>query len=131
MRICLETISKTNPEDGTDTHSAFCLKWLSSVSRYAFNNLEEFISDIYASHILRTSLQCLSGIELDTLLMKSYRSRRHLDHTEASNPIPKYESEEFVTMLRDFGERFASWPQLHGNQFRVLFQNVFRKYKVI
>lgn len=113
MRICLEKISKTNPDDGMDQHSAFCLKWLSSASRYAFNNVEEFISDIYASHILRTSLECLSGVELDTLLMKSYRSRRHIDHTASSDGIPKYESAEFVTMLRDFGERFASWPQLH------------------
>ena len=119
MRICLEKISKTNPDDGKDKHSAFCLKWLSSVCRYAFNNVEEFISDVYANHILRTSLHCLSGIELDTLLMKSYRSRRHVDHTEVSSSIPKYESEEFITMLRDFGERFASWPQLHGNNIRV------------
>jgi hypothetical protein len=121
----LETISKTNPTDGKDEHSAFCLKWLSSVSRYAFNNVEEFISDIYASHILRTSLQCLSGIELDTLLMKSYRSRRHLDHTEASSSIPKYESEEFVTMLRDFGERFSSWPQLHGKTINIAIPSSF------
>ncbi|KAI9561543.1 hypothetical protein GHT06_012502 [Daphnia sinensis] len=113
MRICLEKISKTNPEDGTDPHSAFCLKWLCSVCRYAFNNVEEFISDIYASHVLRTSLGYLSGAELDTLLMKSYRSRRHMDNTESSDAVPKYESAEFVTMLRDFGERFASWPQLH------------------
>lgn len=112
MRICLETISKTNPDE--DEHAAFCLKWLSSVSRYAFNNVEEFISDIYASHILRTSMQCLSGMEVDMLLMKSYRSRRHLDQTEASDALPKYECAEFVSMLRDFGERFAAWPQLHG-----------------
>ncbi len=112
MRICLETISKTNPDE--DEHAAFCLKWLSSVSRYAFNNVEEFISDIYASHILRTSMQCLSGMEVDMLLMKSYRSRRHLDQTEAADALPKYECAEFVSMLRDFGERFAAWPQLHG-----------------
>lgn len=112
MGICLETISKTNPDE--DEHAAFCLKWLSSVSRYAFNNVEEFISDIYASHILRTSMQCLSGIEVDMLLMKSYRSRRHLDETTASDALPKYDCPEFVSMLRDFGERFAAWPQLHG-----------------
>ena len=94
MGICLETISKTNPDE--DEHAAFCLKWLSSVSRYAFNNVEEFISDIYM------------------LLMKSYRSRRHLDETTASDALPKYDCPEFVSMLRDFGERFAAWPQLHG-----------------
>lgn len=114
MRISLETISKTSPDSG-DQHAAFCLKWLSSVAQYAFNNVEEFISDIYASHILRTSLQCLSGVEVDVLLMKSYRSRRHLDQTKASEPLPKYESPDFATMLRDFGERFSAWPQLHGN----------------
>lgn len=112
MRICLETISKTKPTE--DEHSAFCLKWLTSVAQYSFNNVEEFITDIYASHILRSSLQCLSGVELDMILMKSHRSRRHVDQKNASDALPKYESPEFTTILRDFGQRFSSWPQLHG-----------------
>merc|ERR1712071_384650 len=90
-----------------------------SVCQFAFNNVEDFISDIYASHIIRTSLQCVSGVDVGVMLMKSNRSRRHLEGEakEASMKTvgPKQSAirAEFLTILKDFAERFVAWPQLH------------------
>lgn len=114
MHICLETVS-SNDAKHPQEHLDFCLEWLCSICRYAFNNVEDFISDIYASHILRSSLQCLSGVQVEVGTMKSRRSRRHLDDKESDNAVGKFKSEEFIDILRDFGERFVAWPQLLGN----------------
>ena len=113
--ICSED-GKLDPE-----YVEFCRTWLCSVCQFAFNNVEDFISDIYASHIIRTSLQCVSGVDVGVMLMKSNRSRRHLEGEakEASMKTvgPKQSAirAEFLTILKDFAERFVAWPQLHGN----------------
>lgn len=112
MVFSLEKLAKADKDDGSE-HVTFCKKWLCSVTQFAFNNFEEFITNIYASHILRTSLRCLSGAEVDFSLIKSARSRNHLDKT-SDTALPKYESKEFDSILCDFCERLAAWPQLPG-----------------
>lgn len=109
MHICLETVSNGKH---SEEHRKFCVEWLCSVFRYSFNNVEDFIADIYASHVLRSSLQCASGVDVDVTTMKSNRSRRHLDGETSATP--KYKSDEFLEILKDFGARFIAWPQLHG-----------------
>jgi len=109
MHICLETVSN---KKHSEEHQLFCKDWLCAVFRYSFNNVEDFIADIYASHILRSSLQCASGVDVSVMTMKSHRSRRHLDDDKAA--LAQYESKEFAEIIKDFGERFIAWPQLHG-----------------
>ena len=111
MKQCMEVLSGKVKAD--EDHEKFCFKWLSLACQYAFNNVEDFISDIYASHILRTAVHLLSGVQVDVNLMKSNRSRKHIDKDE-SESTPKYESPEFQTMLVDFVQRFIAWPQIHG-----------------
>ena len=119
MHIFMEVISCKDEKLDPD-YVEFCHAWICSVCQFAFNNVEDFVSDIYASHILRTSLQCVSGVDVGVLLMKSNRSRKHLDGKEELKAIkdlkslsPKH-SAEFLRILRDFAERFVGWPQLHG-----------------
>lgn len=117
MHIFMEVICSKD-EKFDQEYVDFCQKWLCSVCQFAFNNVEDFISDIYASHILRTSLQCVSGVDVGVLLMKSNRSRRHMEgeNKETSmKPLPPTKSAEFLTILNDFAQRFVAWPQLHGN----------------
>lgn len=54
---------------------AFRHDWLVKVSKYCFNNFVEFAQDQYASHVLRRLLECLSGQEISTDLLKSKRSQ--------------------------------------------------------
>lgn len=111
MKQCMEVLSAKVETD--KDHENFCFKWLSLTCQYAFNNVEDFISDIYASHILRTAVHLLSGVDVDVNLMKSNRSRKHIDKDEPEG-TPKYKSPEYETMLVDFVERFTAWPQIHG-----------------
>lgn len=50
----------TYPQEHIDKCYEFTLK----VCKYALNNLEDFVWDSYANHILRSALRCLSGITL-------------------------------------------------------------------
>ena len=123
MHIFLETIYSKD-DNIPKEHTEFCRSWLCAVCQFAFNNVEDFIGDIYASHILRTSLHCVSGVDVGVLLMKSHRSRRHLDSElkEAdSNTKRQEQSNDFIEILRDFAERFVAWPQLHGLSYFVYF----------
>ncbi len=46
--------------------------------RFSVNNLSEFVSHPYASHVLRTALQCLAGIRMseDALRSRRYRTQQ-------------------------------------------------------
>lgn len=112
MKQCAEVVS--GRVEAAEDHVKFCHDWLGAACQYAFNNVEDFVSDIYASHVLRTAVHLLSGVELDVHLMKSNRSRKHLDK-DGPECATKFESPEFAGMLEDFARRFAAWPQLHGN----------------
>ena len=59
-------------------------------------------------------MQCLSGVQVEVGTMKSRRSRRHMDDKETENAVGKFKSDEFIDILRDFGERFVAWPQILG-----------------
>ena len=113
----MEVISGKAEAD--EAHKKFCFDWLCAVSQFAFNNVEDFIGDIYASHILRTAVHLLSGVDVDVNLMKSNRSRKHIDKDNGEQ-APKFESPEFKEMLGDFAERFVAWPQLHGRTIQTL-----------
>ena len=118
MHIFMEKVlSRTDAESGSE-HLQFCEKWLCSVVQFTFNNVEDFIVDIYASHIIRTSLQCVSGVQVGVNVMKSQRSRNHLEgdgRGTDSDPLkckPQPRPEIFMEILREFAARFVSWPQL-------------------
>jgi len=37
-----------------------------------------------------------------------------MDDKETDNAVGKFQSDEFIDILRDFGERFVAWPQILG-----------------
>jgi hypothetical protein len=46
------------------------------VSKFCVNNFDEFCVDAYASHVLRTVIQCLAGFRIaDETMTRSRRSR--------------------------------------------------------
>jgi hypothetical protein len=51
-----------------------------------------------------------------------------MDDKETENSVGKFKSEEFIDILRDFGERFVAWPQIPGItstiNFLILFFHV-------
>lgn len=48
----------------SDEHVTKCYDYTLKMCKYVLNNLEDFVWDQYANHILRSALKCLSGITL-------------------------------------------------------------------
>jgi len=49
--------------------------WVLRVSKFLINNMDDFMIDPYACHLLRTAFQCLAGTRLDDSLTRSRKSR--------------------------------------------------------
>ncbi|XP_011304920.1 nucleolar protein 9 [Fopius arisanus] len=71
--------------------------------RYVINNIEEFIYDTYANHILRTSIRCLGG-----LIDREDNDKKK--RTMKLGPRRKV-TQEFTDLLIDSGNRLLRWPQ--------------------
>ncbi|XP_040572320.1 nucleolar protein 9 [Lepeophtheirus salmonis] len=50
--------------------------WVSKVSKFAINNFDFFAEDLYASHILKTTFQCLTGV---TIPQEFHRSKHAIE----------------------------------------------------
>ncbi|XP_076297056.1 nucleolar protein 9 [Lasioglossum baleicum] len=72
------------------------------LSKYLINNIEEFVFDTYANHLLRTVVECLAGLidktESNDRKKMTYGSRRKV--------IPEYKN-----LLFQACNRLQQWPQ--------------------
>lgn len=85
-------------------------QWLLSTFKYVLNNLEEFLFDQYANHIMRTAVRCITG-------------ETQLDDTSTSDlPI----DEEFKVILKHFVDRLLEWPQFAGCYSRFFQYHVYQ-----
>lgn len=100
----------------TDDHIQKCHEFTIKLCKYALNNLEDFVWDSYANHILRSALKCLSGI---TLLPGEKPKVNLLKQVVQDKGIPphltklnyKTVPEEFKEIVKEFAVRLSSWPQ--------------------
>lgn len=56
--------AKLETQKYTEEHIKKCYDYTLKMCKYVLNNLEDFVWDSYANHILRSALKCLSGITL-------------------------------------------------------------------
>lgn len=67
--VTISTFTKSpqseDDEDSVEDFDEFVTKWVLKVCKFMTNNLEEFSTDLCASHLLRTSFQCASGNKLE------------------------------------------------------------------
>ena len=54
--------------------SNFSSSWVIRVARFTINNLDEFAFDRYASHIIRTCLQCAAGVRVAANVARSKKA---------------------------------------------------------
>lgn len=101
----------------SEEHIKICYDFTLKISKYALNNMEDFIWDSYANHILRSVIKCLSGITLlpgekpkVNLFKEKVNEDKgippHLTKMEYKN-VP----EEFKELVKEFAIRLSSWPQ--------------------
>ncbi|XP_065214467.1 nucleolar protein 9 [Planococcus citri] len=70
--------------------------WLVKTFSYVLNNVEEFVFDQYANHVMRTAIKCMAG---DTQLREN-----------ESNFV--VDDQDFRAILDNFASRLLKWPQL-------------------
>jgi len=56
----------TSFKETEETHKQDMLVWTRKVCRFLANNLDEFCTNVYGSHLLRTCIQCITGSRLKT-----------------------------------------------------------------
>lgn len=110
----------------SEDHIQKCHEFTIKLSKYALNNLEEFVWDQYANHILRSALKCLSGITLlpgerpkVNIFKETVDNRKGIPpHTKkmAYKIVP----EEFKAIVKEFVTRLSLWPQLKDLPYQNL-----------
>lgn len=98
-------------------HVKVCNEFTIKLCKYALNNLEDFVWDSYANHILRSALKCLSGITL--LPGEKPKVNLFKDSVQDNKGIPPHQtkiqykatSQEYKDIVIEFANRLSSWPQ--------------------
>ncbi|KAK4304666.1 hypothetical protein Pmani_023398 [Petrolisthes manimaculis] len=88
----------------------FCT-FLEKVGKFAFNNLQDFVLDTYASHIVRSVLEVCSGVDVPSDLKSSHKS--HLSHGLCKDDgkllsVPP----NLKQLLKDLAQRFQKLSDL-------------------
>lgn len=86
-------------------HKLYCKQLVEKISRFLLNNLEDFINENNANHLIRASLHCLSG---------SISQKNSFNKVEIINLRTKHAvtiSDEWCEILSDFATRLMAWPQ--------------------
>uniref|UniRef100_A0A2A4JPI7 Nucleolar protein 9 n=1 Tax=Heliothis virescens TaxID=7102 RepID=A0A2A4JPI7_HELVI len=101
----------------TEEHIQKCHEFTIKISKYALNNLEDFVWDQYANHILRSALKCLSGITL--LPGEKPKVNIFKQTVDDGKGIPPHTTkmtyknvpDEFKEIVKEFVNRLSAWPQ--------------------
>ncbi|EFN81116.1 nucleolar protein 9 [Harpegnathos saltator] len=74
------------------------------LSKYYINNMEEFVFDTYANHILRTVIECLAGLIEDA---DSEGNKKSMPCLTKRRPV----IQEYRDLLVQSCDRLQKWPQ--------------------
>ncbi|XP_018324930.2 nucleolar protein 9 [Agrilus planipennis] len=99
---CYKKTAKKNNSELYEEYTDFVLK----VAKFLLNNLEDFVWDTYANHIIRTVLQTFAMIT-DNSENKNMSIDKKIE-TE-SNLVEI--SDEYKAIIKDYAERIVTWPQ--------------------
>lgn len=93
--------------DFSDEHRQKCREFVIRTSKFLLNNLEDFVWDTYASHVMRTCLDSLSGI---FQVKKSFVTNTPADSKSSTEPaltVP----EDWLVVVQEYAKRLHAWPQ--------------------
>lgn len=75
------------------------------LSKYFLNNVEEFVFDTYANHVLRTVIKCLGGLIEDS----ENNKKSIVPHLTERRPV----IQDYKDLLIQSCDRLQKWPQFH------------------
>lgn len=91
--------------------------WLIKVCKFVINNFGDFVFDPYASHILRTSFQCLGGVKVADELLRSKRSLGQMSKEQPTTEDGNEDIEvtqDMIATLHDASRRILEWEDKKG-----------------
>lgn len=86
-------------------HKDYCQQLVEKLSRFLLNNLEDYLNENNANHLLRSCLLSLSGV---------LSQKNHFQKVEMTNLKTKHGvvvPESWSEIAADFATRLMSWPQ--------------------
>ncbi|CAG9859050.1 unnamed protein product [Phyllotreta striolata] len=96
VQSCSRALDDKQDNDLRNYYKDFAMK----VSKFLLNNLEDFIWDTYGNHIIRT---CLIN------LLQIPSGKLNTEKTDVKKELP----DEFVEIVKEYGQRIISWPQFN------------------
>lgn len=102
------------PEHFDDDHRQKCSEFVVKISKFLLNNLEDFVWDAYACHVIRTCLMCLCG--LFVYKQKDFISSGGPHSAAGKHPIAEKETalvapSEWTEIIQEYAARLQAWPQ--------------------
>lgn len=87
----------------SEDHKLKCQAFVTKVSKFLLNNLEELITDQYANHVIRSCLGSLAGIQYEDVVAKVSQGEQHLKGSAVR--------EDWKEIVEEFANRLRVWPQ--------------------
>lgn len=97
-------------ESFSDSHREHCTAFVVKSSKFLLNNLEDFVWDPYACHVIRTSLLSLAGIfvfKTKDFITSNQRSPNNTADKEKPLNVP----DDWSDIIKEYAMRLQAWPQ--------------------
>ncbi|XP_017002074.2 nucleolar protein 9 [Drosophila takahashii] len=89
----------------SEDHREKCRQFVLRISKFMLNNLEDFVWDTCASHIMRTAILCLVGMHVPKIAFEK-------GGTEIAKHRKLYSvPDEWQEVMKEFPQRLEMWPQ--------------------
>ncbi|ALC40849.1 CG11123 [Drosophila busckii] len=89
----------------SEQHREQCRQFVLRIAKFMLNNLEDFVWDSCATHIMRTAILCLVGIHVPKIAFE--KGGAELAKHRKLYKVP----EEWHEVMKEFPQRLEMWPQ--------------------
>ncbi|SPP73140.1 nucleolar protein 9 [Drosophila guanche] len=89
----------------SDDHREKCRQFVVRISKFMLNNLEDFVWDTCASHIMRTAILCLVGMHVPKIAFE--KGGAEMAKHRKLYTVP----EDWREVMKEFPQRLEMWPQ--------------------
>lgn len=90
----------------TVKHQLYCQNFLLKTVKFLLNNLEVFLFDSFANHVMRTGILCLAG-----LIVPSSNDPKNQETENLKEKHKKELPDDWKEIVADFANRLKLWPQ--------------------
>jgi len=95
----------------SEEEKEYLKSYIIKVSKFVYNNLEDFVYDTYASHIVRSVLEVCSGIEVKDSIKSSKRAQTSHSLRQDEKEILTVPA-SLQALLPDIAKRFMMLPKI-------------------